>query len=218
MLNFIFGAGGFARELDWLIEEIYRYYHLDYRPLNYIVSDLNKQVPLKINGKVVISESDFFRKHGADAMNCFLGIGDPAIKRNIRLKLKQTVKRAEFPNLRHPSVLDDKRDSKVSFGEGNIICSNTIITTDVTISDFVTINLACTVGHDCSIGHFVTISPGVNLSGRVSLGSGVFIGTGTRIIEGIHVTSDTVIGAGATVVRNIDTPGTYVGTPARMIK
>lgn len=215
MLNFIFGAGGLARELDWLIEDIYTHTQVDYRPQNFVVSDFDDQVDQTIKNKLVISESEFFQRYESNAMNCFIGVGDPEIKRRICINLKRNVKRANFPNLIHPNVLYDKRESKVSFGEGNIICANTIITTDVSIGDFVTINLACTVGHDCSIGHFVTLSPGVNLSGRVRLGDCVFIGTSARIIERIQVTSNTIIGAGATVVRNIDISGVYLGTPAK---
>jgi len=217
MLNFIIGAGGFAREVDWLIEDIYRHHRVDYRPRNFVASDFDEQVGQTINGKVVLSESEFFQKYASDSTLCFIGVGDPGIKQELCLKLKRTVKRAEFPNLIHPGVSYDKRKEKVSLGEGNIICSNTIITTDVTIGNFVTINVACTVGHDCLIGDFVTLSPGVNLSGRVHLDECVFIGTGAHIIERIQVISNTVIGAGATVVRNIEIPGTYVGTPTKMI-
>jgi sugar O-acyltransferase (sialic acid O-acetyltransferase NeuD family) len=215
MQNFILGAGGFAREVDWLIEEIYRDYKADYRPQNFIAPDLDEQVSRTINGKVVLSESEFFQKYGSDAVNCFMGVGNPETKEKILHKVQQNAKRAKFPNLIHPNVLHDKRNTKISFGVGNIICSNAVITTDVIIGDFVTINLACTVGHDCSIGNFATLSPGVHLSGRVRLGDRVFIGTGAQIIERIHVTSNTIIGAGATVVRNIEIAGSYVGTPAK---
>jgi sugar O-acyltransferase (sialic acid O-acetyltransferase NeuD family) len=218
MLNFILGAGGFAREVDWLIEDIYRDCQVDYRPLNFIASDLDEQVARTINGKIILSESEFFQKYGSSAMNCFMGVGDPEIKQRIFQKLQRTVKQAKFPNLIHPNALYDKRKLKVSFGVGNIICSNAIITTDVIIGDFVTINLASTVGHDCSIGHFATLSPGVNLSGRVRLGDRVFVGTGAQIIEGIQVQSNTVIGAGATVIRDIEIAGAYVGTPAKRKK
>jgi sugar O-acyltransferase (sialic acid O-acetyltransferase NeuD family) len=218
MLSFIFGAGGFAREVDWLIHDIHRYDDVDYRAQNFISFDSDEKVGRKINGRTVLSESEFFKKYGSDTVNCFLGVGDPIIKQTICTKIRQSVRRAKFPSLIHPNVSHDKRKGKINLGEGNIICSNTIITTDVTIADFVTVNLACTIGHDCAIGQFATISPGVNLSGNVCLGDFVFIGTGARIIERIRISSNTVIGAGATVVHDIEIPGIYVGTPAKRIK
>jgi sugar O-acyltransferase (sialic acid O-acetyltransferase NeuD family) len=218
MLNFIMGAGGHAREVDWLIEDIHRHHQVDYRPQNFVALDGDEQIGQTINSKVVLSESEFFKKYESDAMNCFIGVGDPEIKRRICLNLKRTVKRAGFPNLIHPSVSCDNRKEKVSLGEGNIICSNTVITTDVAIGNFVTINVACTVGHDCLIEDFVTLSPGVNVAGRVHLGEGVFIGIGARIMERIQVISKVVVGAGATVVKDLREPGTYLGIPARKTK
>ena len=46
----------------------------------------------------------------------------------------------------------------------------------------------------------------------------VFLGIGTAVIPSVSIVSNTVIGAGATVIENIDNAGVYVGTPARRIK
>ena len=45
----------------------------------------------------------------------------------------------------------------------------------------------------------------------------VFLGIGTAVIPSVSIASNTVIGAGATVIENIDNAGVYVGTPARRI-
>lgn len=45
-----------------------------------------------------------------------------------------------------------------------------------------------------------------------------FVGIGTAVIPSVSIVSNTVIGAGATVIENIDNAGIYVGTPARRIK
>ncbi len=44
------------------------------------------------------------------------------------------------------------------------------------------------------------------------------MGAGTTVINNISVNSDCIVGAGATVIRDIDTSGTYVGIPAKKIK
>ena len=44
-----------------------------------------------------------------------------------------------------------------------------------------------------------------------------FLGVETAVISCVNIASNTVIGAGATVIENIDNAGVYVGTPARMI-
>ena len=215
MMNFIFGSSGFAREVDWLIDEIFRFSNLDFRPHFFVTADSNAQTGQIEN---IISETEFFERYADKEIRCFLGIGSPMIKKKIHEKIRLSATKAEFPNLIHPSVVFDKRRGKVKMGIGNIICANNIITTDVTISDFVTLNLSCTVGHDCFIDSYTTISPGVNLSGRVDLEQGVYIGTGARIIEGLRIAQTAIVGAGATVVSDIPEAGTYVGTPAKKIK
>ena len=86
------------------------------------------------------------------------------------------------------------------------------------IGDHVIVNLDCTIGHDAVIDDFVTIYPSVNVSGNVLIGECSELGTGTQIIQGKKVISNTIIGAGAIVVKDCLESGTYVGSPAKKIK
>lgn len=79
------------------------------------------------------------------------------------------------------------------------------------------INLDCTLGHDDIIKDYVTIYPSVNVSGNVLIGERFEIGTGTQIIQGKVIVPDTVIGAGAVVVKDVKEKGTYVGCPVKKI-
>jgi sugar O-acyltransferase (sialic acid O-acetyltransferase NeuD family) len=217
MRHFIFGSSGFAREVDWLINDIYRLTREDYQPHFFVSEDSDPQIGESINSIKVISETEFFQKYNQDFVRCFLGIGSPRLKRKIYRKIRQANQKATFPNLIHPSASFDHRKGKVNLGIGNIICANNAITTDVTMADFVTINLNCTIGHDCFLGSFTTVSPGVNISGRVEVEEAVFIGTNASVNEGVKIAHESVIGAGATVVGDLKVSGTYVGTPAKRI-
>lgn len=169
-----------------------------------------------MKGCPVISETEFFTDHAHRDANCFLGFGSPVLRRTIVERLRSRAK-VRFPTLIDPSVIFDRRLGGVCVGEGAIICANTTLTTDIEVGAFVQINNASTVAHDVRIGDFSTLSPGVHVSGNVTLHSGVFVGTGSVILERLEVAATTIIGAGATVARDIPEPGTYVGTPARRI-
>ena len=121
----------------------------------------------------------------------------------------------KFATLVDPSALVSNR---VDIGEGSIICAGTIITVDIKIGNHVIINLDCTIGHDDVIEDFVTIYPSVNVSGNVLIGECSELGTGMRIIQGKKVAPNTIIGAGAVVVKDCAESGTYVGSPAKRIK
>lgn len=71
------------------------------------------------------------------------------------------------------------------------------------------------LGHGCDVGRNVHLANNVTLGGNVTLGDRAFVGSGAVVRPRIRVAPDTVIGAGAVVVRDIESPGgTWVGSPA----
>lgn len=217
-MNFIFGSAGFAKEVDWLIDDINKskgkvIYNIDY----FVADDENPNVGTCINGKQIISEKQFFNQFNAIEKNVFISVGNPRLKEKIYIKLNINAV-CNFPNLIHPNVSFDSREGKIVMGHGNIICSKTVLTTDITLGNFVHINLDCTIGHDVTIKDFSTLSPGVHISGNVTINEKVYIGTGTVVLEKINICSNVTIGAGAVVTKDITEPGTYVGVPAVRIK
>jgi acetyltransferase-like isoleucine patch superfamily enzyme len=84
------------------------------------------------------------------------------------------------------------------------------------------------IGDDCFIGHGVmftndTFAIGGPAYGRQDLwrptriGNRVSIGSNAVILP-VNICDGVVIGAGAVVTRNIETPGIYAGNPARLLR
>lgn len=88
---------------------------------------------------------------------------------------------------------------------------------DVQLGKHVIVNLDCTIGHDAIIGDYSTILPSTIISGFVRIKECVSIGTGAAIIQGITIGENTVIGAGAVVVKDLPDNCTAVGVPAKPI-
>lgn len=107
---------------------------------------------------------------------------------------------------------------RVIVGEGSIICTGSILTVDISIGKHVIINLDCTLGHDDIISDFVIIYPSVNVSGNVTVGTCVDFGTGMQIIQGKKIGTESILGTGAIVVKDIPDRRTAVGSPVRVIK
>jgi acetyltransferase-like isoleucine patch superfamily enzyme len=85
-----------------------------------------------------------------------------------------------------------------------------------------------TIGEDCFVGHGVMFvndrfSRGGPAAGDKSLwestkiGDRVSIGSNATLLP-VSVCDDVVIGAGAVVTRDIETPGVYAGSPAKRIR
>lgn len=86
------------------------------------------------------------------------------------------------------------------------------------IEDFVVINTSASIDHECIINKGATIAPNATLCGKVIIDFMTWVGAGSIIKENTKITNNTIIGAGAVVVKDINEKGTYVGCPARIIK
>jgi sugar O-acyltransferase (sialic acid O-acetyltransferase NeuD family) len=209
MKKYIFGTKGFAKEVEFIIFENFGLL----QEVIFVAEDNSEDLGTKINGREVISESEFL--NNSEEVECYIAVGNPKIKRKIYNKLAHKAN-IFFPNLIHKTVILDAR--YVSFGFGNIICSHASLTTNIKLGNFVHINLNSTIDHDTVIEDFVTISPGVNISGNVLLQELSYLGTNCAIIEKRIIGKDVVVGASAVIVKDLLEAGTYVGMPAKKIK
>jgi sugar O-acyltransferase (sialic acid O-acetyltransferase NeuD family) len=206
----IFGAGGFGREVKWLIDDINAqtpvwdfigYFDDDFSHVKHIDPSLCLGGTNELNA-------------WKDEINLVFAIGNPMVKRKIINKVTNTA--IKFPTLIHPNVCMGK--SNVQVGEGSIICAGNIITIDINIGKHVILNLACTVGHDTIIGDFSSFMPAVNISGEVNIGEAVYVGTGAKIINQLEIGEETIVGAGAVVAKTLPAKCTAVGIPAKPVK
>ena len=206
---YIIGAGGFGREVEWLIERINKNNH-EWNIVGFVDDNLPKNTIIG-NSKVVYNIDELIKE--CKNISVVIAIGNAKIRKIIYNKLKSNPT-ITYPNIIDPSVIH----GNINFGQGNIICASTIMTVNVTIGNFNIINLDCTIGHDDILEDFVTIYPSVNVSGNVKINNLVEIGTGSQIIQGKSICDGTIIGAGGVVVKNIEEPGTYVGIPVHKIE
>lgn len=206
----IFGAGGFGREVQWLIERINQK-ELIWQIEGYL--DDGVESGTEINGYKVLGGMEKLREYD-DSMAVVCAIGSARIREKIITEIKH-IGKFQFPNLIDPDV---QASQFLSMGEGNIICSGNILTVNIVIRDFVILNLSCTIGHDVVLESFVTVYPGVNISGCTQVRKGVELGTGSKIIQGKVIGENTIVGAGAVVVRDLPADCTAMGMPAKPVK
>ena len=74
------------------------------------------------------------------------------------------------------------------------------------------------IHHDCKIGSFTDIAPSATILGNVRIGEECYIGSGTIVREKINIKNKIMTGINSSVVKNINSEGTYVGVPVKKIK
>ena len=110
----------------------------------------------------------------------------------------------------------------VEIQKGVVIGKNTKVQSHSFICELVSI------GDNCFIGHGVMFINDLFSDGKpaggdtakwksTTIGNNVSIGSNATILP-VSICDGAVIGAGAVVTKNIDSPGIYAGNPARLIK
>ena len=79
----------------------------------------------------------------------------------------------------------------------------------------VVINRGTTIGNNVNISQFLSI--GTNKHTPATIGDNVYIGPNVCIVEDVKIGSDTIIAAGAVVIRDIPQNSTAVGCPAKVV-
>jgi sugar O-acyltransferase (sialic acid O-acetyltransferase NeuD family) len=199
----IIGSGAFSREVLSWAKDIQTYDNI-----------LIAVTPEYYNNKSDVHNLDDLLNSNVP-YEYVIAIANPVAKQTILDNYGHLI--SSWATLIHPNVIITDKSS-VKIGVGTIICANSILTTNITIGAHVHLNLASTVGHDTFIGNYVTTAPAVNISGNNIIEYGVYFGTNSCTREKLFIASNSVIGMGAVVVKDILESGVYVGNPARKMK
>ena len=160
----ILGAGGFAREVEWLVRETFvGNEKRDF--LGYLVSDKSK-LGESDSREQVLGDLSWLENNHIDEL--YVGMGNPTARLKLGREVSKRFPHIKFPWVKHPSVICDDRSIKIS--RGAIVCAGSVFTVNITIGEFAMINLCCTIGHEGKIGAGCVLNPDVNISGGVVLG------------------------------------------------
>lgn len=203
----IIGAGGHSKILIDILEE-----NNEFNILGLL--DDNTSIHGKyILGKRILGDIEILKNYNPEKTKFVLSIGNNQIRR----KLFDEITSQGFGSTN--VISGDATISKYSkLGTGLTINAGVRIHPDAYIGDNVIIGMNATISHDSVIERDVHISPGVHVTGAVHIETGVDIGTGAVIIPGVRIGRNSIIGAGAVVLKDLDENGVYAGIPAKKIR
>lgn len=151
--------------------------------------------------------------HGVECVYCPLG------NNNLRVKFLNKSRELGYitPNFIHPDV---KISPDVTIAEeGVYILGNTFIMPHVRIERDVMISVGANIIHHTVLNQGVFVSNGVNLGASINVESRAYIGMGSTVMTGVTtVGEESLIGAGAVVIRAVPKGGIMTGVPAKLIK
>ncbi len=204
----IVGAGGMAKEVRWVIEDL----NQSSEKWN-VLGWISKEPPGSIvAGLPVLGDDNWLLEHNSP-IDVVIAIGNGALRKQIAENYKQNTY-ISYPSIIAPSA---EVSPYVKLGIGTVIMNQSLLTVDINVGDFFLCNYGCTVGHDCQFDDFVTLNPGAHISGAVHIGECSSVGVGASVLQGLSIGKNSMIGAGAVLINEIGDDLTVVGIPARPI-
>lgn len=185
---FIHGNGGFAEELEsYLLEK-------------YPSSKIFKVSLTPEPGAISIDDYIKLISVAPEESVNYLGSG----KCSIKAKMQHNVIGAIGVSI----VLKCSNRSE-SIGKGSVIADMAVLGFKCVIGESVLVNYAASIGHHTFVGNYCVIAPHAVLGGFCKLGNSVYVGAGAMIREHTVIGTDSTIGMGAIVTKNVP-PGSLV--------
>lgn len=117
-----------------------------------------------------------------------------------------------LPAIIHPNSVVS-RYAKI--GDGSVVCAGVIVNADAQVGVGAILNTGCSIDHDCVLAEAVHISPGARLAGGTKVDACAWVGIGAVVRQLITIGANSVVGAGAAVVKDVPEGATVVGVPAQ---
>jgi sugar O-acyltransferase (sialic acid O-acetyltransferase NeuD family) len=172
-----------------------------------IEGDLVNGLPI-LGGDILLYDAAFVSDH------CFaVGIGNPTARRRYGELLLE--KAGDCPAIINPTSFVSYH---ATLGAGVLLMGMNAVNHGARLDDFVALDWQVTVGHGAHLGRAVFAGPGSRLAGDVACGEEVYLGLGCQVIERVKIGRGSLIGAGATVTRDIPEQVVAVGSPAKVIR
>ena len=151
-------------------------------------------------------------KKGVEAI--VVAIGNGAVRDDILTKCRKLG--YVTPNLIHQTAIVP---SSTRFGTGVYVLPGVILMPNVTFEDNVIVSVGTIVGHDTVFKRGVFVASSAHIGARITIRERAFIGMGATLMTGVkNIGRDSIVGAGAVVIRDVPDKAVVAGVPAKVLR
>lgn len=209
----LLGAGGFARELLWLIRDMNLAAGREvFEVIGFVGPEPDDFLMTNV-GLRHLGDDEWALTHLEEDTAYVIGIAEP----KLRQALDELYNDGGFQpqTLVHPAV---NMSEFIGLGEGAVLCAGAVLSTQVEIGRQAVVNMNCSVGYDCKVGDYTFLGPGCHLGGANELGDGISAGPGVSFAPGARVGNWAEIAAGAGVLEDLPAGMYAEGNPAKVVR
>ncbi len=176
------------------------------------IVDVEAKLGSNVLGYPIIATDDDISDLCGTYKNFAIAIGhldSNAKRKDLYSKLKQLG--AKLPVVISPFA----RISKAStIGEGTVVMHGVVINANASLGVCCIVNTSSVIEHDVTMEHHCHLGPNSCLNGGCRIESDVLIGSGAVVLPGLTVGSNSIVAAGAVVIKSIGDNCVYAGNPA----
>src|SRR5690606_12803528 len=197
--------------------EVYAKYLSDKYHIVGFVDDNDSLIGTEIHGHVVLGKVNLLFAYGKLNVNetsVFVPIGD----NSIRTKLLEQIRTFGYdtPSFIHDTVIID---SSVTLEPPIYILPGTQIMPYTHISKDVMISMGVKIAHHTTIKRGCFFSQGTNVGASILIEDLAYIGIGATLMTGVKkIGVNSLVGAGAVVIRDVPDDAVVAGVPAKVLK
>ena len=207
---FLFGAGLHVHTCIDIVEK-----NENYRIVGII--DSVKEIGTYVDSYKIIGRIENL-KHLSERMSVshgFISIGTNWAREKVYEETQREYKDFKFINLIHPSAVLGKN---IKLGQGVLIGALSFISSNCRISDFCLIHQKSHLGLENKMGKYSSISLGSLTGGKVTIGKFSAITLRVTINDRIKIGSNSVVGSGSLVLKDIPPNVIVYGQPAKVVR
>lgn len=204
----VFGTGDHARVVVDLIES-----RGQYKIMGFL--DNEKKAGEVVASYSVLGPDEEIERLSATIYGGVIAVGENQIRSKVAAFVSARVPDFNFVSIVHPFTAVAR---SVKIGAGTMVVAGAVINPDTKIGKHCIINTRASIDHDNRIGDFAFIAPGVITGGNVTIEDFAFISIGARIVPGVKIGKNSIIGAGSTVLNDVPSHVLAYGSPAKIVK
>jgi UDP-3-O-[3-hydroxymyristoyl] glucosamine N-acyltransferase len=103
-------------------------------------------------------------------------------------------------------------------GKGSCVANFSTVMQGAVLGKHCFVETYCLISHNTTVGNNCMLHSGTMIAGKTNIGKNCMFNFRSGVMNKLDICDNTVVGAFSNVTKNIDTPGVYVGTPARKLR
>lgn len=204
------GASGHAHALLGLLRRLGDYVVVG------LIDDTRPQGGLVFGLPVLGGVADVPRLCAAyDLDQAVLAVGDNGRRQLLAEHLCRSAPTLRWPVLVDPTAVVSEPSR---LGPGAVVMALAHVGPGASLGPGCLLNTRSSLDHDGSLAAYASLAPGVHCGGHVRLGERAAVGLGASLLQRVSIGADTVVGAGALVLRSLPAGVVAHGVPAQVVR